>query len=176
MSYNNNWAKTLSESYIQNNRPTNLQEQLDEQMALNEELLSLVDALCEELGIDVEDLLEEDGGFLGRLARGVERVGQKLRLMPSDEQKKAGAEARRVEYNRKREERLAARTPEDSEADRARSLEAIDRHQKYVTSLPIGRPNQHDSPERQRRDSVASERAAAQRQDTNAYFDKRIKK
>jgi hypothetical protein len=59
MSYNNNWVRTLSESYIQNNRPTNLQEQLDEQMALNEELLSLVDALCEELGIDVEDLLED---------------------------------------------------------------------------------------------------------------------
>jgi hypothetical protein len=59
MSYKNNWVRTLSESYIQNNRPTNLQEQLDEQMALNEELLSLVDALCEELGIDINDLLEQ---------------------------------------------------------------------------------------------------------------------
>ncbi len=57
MSYNNNWAKTLSESYIQNNRPTNLQEQLDEQVELNEQLMNLIEALCEELGIDMEDLL-----------------------------------------------------------------------------------------------------------------------
>ncbi len=123
MSYNNNWAKTLSESYIQNNRPTNLQEQLDEQIALNEELLNLVDALCEELGIDVEDLVEEDGGFLGKLARGAERVGQKLRLLPSDEQKKASAVAKgvanRVASIKKNEGRLTLLAPKDRQFDKS---------------------------------------------------------
>jgi hypothetical protein len=58
MSYTNNWVKNLSESYINNNRPTNLQEQLDEQVELNEQLMNLIEALCEELGIDAEELLE----------------------------------------------------------------------------------------------------------------------
>jgi uncharacterized protein Yka (UPF0111/DUF47 family) len=57
MSYNNNWVKSLAESYV-NNKPTNLQEQLDEQVELNEQLFNLIEVLCEELGIDVEDLLE----------------------------------------------------------------------------------------------------------------------
>jgi len=57
MSYNNNWVKSLAESYV-NNKPTNLQEQLVEQVELNEQLMNLIEALCEELGIDVEDLLE----------------------------------------------------------------------------------------------------------------------
>lgn len=33
---------------------------LQEQIALNEHLLSLIEALCEELGIDVDELLSED--------------------------------------------------------------------------------------------------------------------
>jgi hypothetical protein len=56
MSYNNNWVRNLSESYINNNRSTNLQEQLDEQVELNEQLMNLIEALCEELGIDAEQL------------------------------------------------------------------------------------------------------------------------
>ena len=50
MSYNNNWAKELKESYHQNNN-------LQEEMELNEDLLMLIDVLCEELGIDTEELL-----------------------------------------------------------------------------------------------------------------------
>jgi len=44
---------------------------LQEEMALNEDLLMLIDVLCEELGIDVEDLLDLDEGSQGvaRLAR-----------------------------------------------------------------------------------------------------------
>jgi hypothetical protein len=34
--------------------------ELVKEQELNEDLLSLIDALCEELGIDVEDLLSED--------------------------------------------------------------------------------------------------------------------
>lgn len=58
MSYNNNWVKSLAESYVNNNKPMNLEEQLQEEVALNEQLMNLIEALCEELGIDVEALLE----------------------------------------------------------------------------------------------------------------------
>ena len=61
--YGPNWLQNLSESYITQNRDVTLsplQEQLDEQVALTEELYSLVEALCEELGIDVNDLMEEE--------------------------------------------------------------------------------------------------------------------
>ena len=60
MSYNNNWVRSLSESYVNNNRPSDLQEELNEQVYLNENLLEIIEALCEELGIDVEELLSED--------------------------------------------------------------------------------------------------------------------
>lgn len=60
MSYNNNWVRSLSESYVNNNRPSDLQEELNEQVYLNENLLQIIEALCEELGIDVEELLSED--------------------------------------------------------------------------------------------------------------------
>jgi transcription initiation factor TFIIIB Brf1 subunit/transcription initiation factor TFIIB len=59
MSYTNNWVRNLSEAYINNNQSTNLQEQLDEQVELNEQLMNLIEALCKELGIDVEALLDE---------------------------------------------------------------------------------------------------------------------
>lgn len=39
---------------------------LQEEIALNNHLLALIDALCEELGIDVEDLLSEDYTTVGR--------------------------------------------------------------------------------------------------------------
>lgn len=39
---------------------------LQEEMALNEDLLMLIDVLCEELGIDVEELLSEDYTTVGR--------------------------------------------------------------------------------------------------------------
>lgn len=58
MSYNNNWAKELKESYIQGNKAEHTDNDLHEEMALNEDLLMLIDVLCEELGIDVEELLE----------------------------------------------------------------------------------------------------------------------
>ena len=60
MSYKNNWLKSLSESYNTNNRgQVNLSEELASQVALNEQLVDLVKALCEELDIDVETLLED---------------------------------------------------------------------------------------------------------------------
>jgi len=74
MSYTNNWAKSLAESYV-NNKPTNLQEQLDEQVELNEQLMNLIEALCEELGIDAEELLEM-AMTPGRWAQAAERETQ----------------------------------------------------------------------------------------------------
>ena len=60
MSYKNNWLKSLSESYNTNNRgQVNLSEELASQVALNEQLVDLVVALCEELGVDPQDLLED---------------------------------------------------------------------------------------------------------------------
>ena len=60
MSYKNNWLKSLSESYNTNNRgQVNLSEELASQVALNEQLFDLVVALCEELGIDPQDLWED---------------------------------------------------------------------------------------------------------------------
>ena len=60
MSYNNNWVKTLTESYMNNQtQPSTLQD-LQEQIDINKDLLMLIDVLCEELGIDIEDLLNED--------------------------------------------------------------------------------------------------------------------
>lgn len=118
MSYNNNWAKELRESYIEEKKAMNVLKKgakvvakgakeagksvvkalgtrggsseamhlgkggmydhvehegnnLQEEMALNEDLLMLIDILCEELGIDVEELLDLDEGSQGvaRLAR-----------------------------------------------------------------------------------------------------------
>jgi len=60
MSYNNNWLRSLSESYVNNNRPSDLQEELNEQVYLNENLLEIIEALCEELGIDMQELLQLD--------------------------------------------------------------------------------------------------------------------
>ena len=60
MSYNNNWTKELKEAYL---------ESLQEEKALNEDLLALIDVLCEELGIDTQDLLLEfdpNRGAIGR--------------------------------------------------------------------------------------------------------------
>lgn len=59
MSYNNNWLKTLSESYIKNARKSNIKEDLNEQIAFNESLLTIIEVLCEELGIDAEGLINE---------------------------------------------------------------------------------------------------------------------
>ena len=74
MSYNNNWVKTLSESYVNNGRPMNLDEQLQEQVALNEELLGLIEALCEELGVDTKELLNElSPKFMGRYIKKASR-------------------------------------------------------------------------------------------------------
>jgi len=71
MSYNNNWAKSLAESYVNNNKPMNLEEQLQEEVALNEQLMNLIEALCEELGIDVEALFE-NMDRLNKLEKGME--------------------------------------------------------------------------------------------------------
>jgi hypothetical protein len=62
---------------------------LQEQIALNEHLLSLIEALCEELGIDVDELLSEDfttperddrltGQVLAAVARGDHARAQEL--------------------------------------------------------------------------------------------------
>lgn len=59
MSYNNNWLKTLSESYIKNAKKSNIKEDLSEQIAFNENLLTIIEVLCEELGIDAEGLINE---------------------------------------------------------------------------------------------------------------------
>lgn len=71
MSYNNNWVKSLTESYAEAQQPSNLQEELNEQVALNEDLLVVIEALCEELGIDMEELLQLDEGW-----RRVSRLGK----------------------------------------------------------------------------------------------------
>ncbi len=112
MSYNNNWAKTLSESYIQNNRPTNLQEQLDEQMALNEELLSLVEALCEELEVDSEQILQE-AGILKSLGNLVVDSGKKIargigfsKSTTGETSKETTAREEKVKQERAREEEV----------------------------------------------------------------------
>ena len=59
MSYSNNWLQTLTEAYKnkpkQNNKLNKLQEQID----ITEDLLSLIEVLCEEAGLDANELMEE---------------------------------------------------------------------------------------------------------------------
>lgn len=54
---------------------------LQEEMALNEDLLMLIGVLCEELGIDVEDLLNLDEGSRGskRLLRKTAGIAERLK-------------------------------------------------------------------------------------------------
>ena len=84
MSYKNNWLKSLSESYNTNHRgQVNLSEELASQVALNEQLVDLVKALCEELGVDPQDLLEDDGTIKEDFRGAVRRAGTKVREVAS---------------------------------------------------------------------------------------------
>ena len=116
MSYNNNWAKELKESYIEEKKATEIVKkgakvvkevgkkvvkalgtrggsaeamhlgkggmydhvEHSEEAMLNEDLLMLIDVLCEELGIDTEELLRES------LSEARKMVSKKVRQNPED--------------------------------------------------------------------------------------------